>query len=583
MIRSARSLAAALLAVSALVGPAQVTARPAKAAAPARPATRPNVVVIVLDDVGFSDLGAFGSEIDTPNIDALARDGLRYNRFDSRAICSATRASLLTGRNNQTVRMEDLASYAKKPDPADQSASKGELPVNAQTLPQALKAAGYATIGAGKWHLTPAYDEEPGQNQRSWPRQRGFDQFYGFLSGWTDQYKPTLVEDNRHLPTPDRAGYHFSVDITDQAIRRWAESRATAAGQPRFLYLAYGAAHSPLQVPASYIDRYKGRYDKGWDALRAERFARQKQMGIVPADTVLPERNVGDAAWDSLDPQRRRVFARFMETYAGFLSHADEQVGRLIAALKQSGDYDNTLFVLISDNGAASEGGADGQFNHYSGKTSVAEMDAGLAKLGGPDIHPLYQRPWAMAGVSPFRRYKLWPYAGGVRTPLIMTWKAGIKAAGAIRQQPVDTIDLAPTILDAVGAHFDDAVNGVKQIPVAGRSIKATWQSPVAATRPTQFFELRGNRAIRSGKWRAVAMHRIDTDFEQDQWQLFDTSTDFAEANDVSARYPAKLAELKALWWKEARRYSDPPVTKPVPMLYKMNRIEDAFTGEPGE
>lgn len=572
MTRSIRTLAAALLAGSMLASVAPARTAPART-----PATRPNVVVIVLDDVGFSDLGAFGSEIATPNIDALARDGLRYNRFDSRAICSATRASLLTGRNNQTVRMEDLASHLKAPNPADQSASKGEMPANVETLPQALRTAGYATIGIGKWHLSPNYDETPGQGQRSWPLQRGFDHFYGFLSGWTDQYKPKLVEDNRHLPSPSQPGYHFSVDITDQAIRRWNESRAAAPGKPRFLYLAYGAAHSPLQVPVSYIDRYKGRYDGGWDALRADRFARQKALGIIPANTDLVERNAGDAAWDTLDPQRRRVFARFMETYAGFLTHTDEQIGRLVASLKASGEYYNTLFVFISDNGAASEGGADGQFNHYTGKTTVAEMDATLEKLGGPEIHPLYQRPWAMAGVSPFRRYKLWPYAGGVRTPMIMTWKARIKAAGAIRQQPVDTIDLAPTILDAAGTHFHDTVDGVAQVPVAGRSVAATWASATAATRPVQFFELRGNRAIRSGKWRAVAMHRIDTDYAQDRWQLFDTSTDFAEAHDLSARHPQKLAELKALWWKEARKYSNPPLTDPVPMLYKMNRIEDAF------
>lgn len=578
MNRTVRTIALGLLAASALATPAlaqHARSKPAKSKPVRSKPGRPNVVVIVLDDVGFSDLGAFGSEIATPNIDALARDGLRYNRFDSRAICSATRASLLTGRNNQTVRMEDLASYAKAPDPANLTASKGEMPANVEMLPQALRGAGYTTIGVGKWHLTPAYDETPGQNQRSWPLQRGFDQFYGFLSGWTDQYRPTLVEGNRHLPTPSAPGYHFSADITDQAIRRWS----AASGKPRFLYLAYGAAHSPLQVPASYIDRYRGRYDRGWDAIRDERFARQKAMGVIPRATALPPRDAGDAAWDSLDPQRRRVFARFMETYAGFMTHTDEQIGRLVAALKRSGEYDDTLFVLLSDNGAASEGGADGQFQHYTGRTSVAEMDASLDKLGGPELHPLYPRPWAMAGVTPFRRYKLWPFAGGVRTPLIVTWPAGIKAAGRVRQQPVDTIDLAPTILAAAGTRFHATIDGVAQLPVAGRSIVPTFASASAPTRPVQFFELRGNRAIRSGRWRAVAMHRIDTGYDEDVWQLFDTATDFAEANDLSARHPAKLAELKALWWKEARRYSDPPLTDPVPFLYKMNRMEDAFAG----
>ena len=522
------ALLTAIASLSGLASPASVAtglaSKRALTSARLRVAARPNVVVIVLDDVGFADLGCFGSEIATPNIDALARDGLRYNHFDSRAICSATRASLLTGRNNQTVRMEDLAATRKTPDASDTSASKGEMPANVEMLPQALRSAGYATIGVGKWHLSPDYDEAPGQGRRSWPLQRGFDQFYGFLSGWTDQYHPALVEGNAHIGTPDQPSYHFSVDITDQAIRRWQESGTAAADRPRFLYLAYGAGHSPLQVPRSYIDRYRGTYEVGWDVIRAARFARQKELGIVPKDTVLPERNAGDASWSSLDAQSQRVFARFMATYAGFITHADEQVGRLIAALKARGEYENTLFVVVSDNGAASEGGPNGAFrNHYGDRTPVAEMDRDLDKLGGPELHPLYQRPWAMAGVTPFRRYKLWPYAGGVRTQLIMTWRNRITASGAVREQPVDTIDLAPTIIAAVGARFHDRVNGVRQIPVAGRSIVSTWASPAAQTQPVQFFELRGNRAIRAGRWRAVAMHRIDTDFAQDRWQLFDT------------------------------------------------------------
>ena len=426
--------------------------------------------------------------------------------------------------------------------------------------------------------MSPNYDETPGQNQRSWPLQRGFDHFYGFLSGWTDQYRPLLVEDNAHLPTPTTPGYHFSVDITDHAIRDWQAWRASASGKPRFLYLAYGAGHSPIQVPKQYIDSYNGQYDKGWDALRAERFARQKAMGIIPAGTVLPARNPGDTAWASLDDQHKRVFARFMQTYAGFLTHADEQIGRLIGYLKQTGQYDNTLIVLITDNGAASEGGQNGNFyEHYRDKTSVAEMDAHLAELGGPTTRPLYQRPWAMAGVTPLRRYKLWPFAGGVRTPMIMTWRKRIAAAGAIRQQPVDTIDLAPTILDAVGVRFHPVVDGVAQIPVAGRSVKATWASATAPTRSVQFFELRGNRAIRAGKWRAVAMHKLGADYASDRWELFDTQADYSESHDLSKLYPARLRELQQLWWSEAKRYSNPPVTDPVEMLYRFNHIDDAF------
>jgi arylsulfatase len=533
---------------------------------------RPNVVVIVLDDVGFADLGAFGSEIRTPNIDGLARDGLRYNRFDTRAVCSATRAALLTGRNNQTVGMASLADpsptrAAKEPTnngALNSGANRGELALNAETLAQALHSAGYSTEAIGKWHLAPGYDEEPGQNKRSWPLQRGFDHYYGYLGGMTDQYHPHLVQDNMRLPPPDRAGYHLSVDLTDHAIADWTAFRAKNAMQPRFLYLAYGTAHKPLQVPTSYIDSYNGVYDKGWDALRAERFAREKALGIIPANTILPPRNTGDTAWASLTAQQKRVYARFMQTYAGYITHCDEQIGRMVQYLKQTGQYDNTLFVLLSDNGAAPESGQQGVFYAYAylGDTAtLADMDAHLADLGGPKTEPGYQRPWAMAGVTPFRRYKQWPYLGGVRTPLIVSWKNGIAAAGSIRSQPVDAIDLAPTILDAVGSHFHTIVKGHRQIPVAGRSIRATWTSGTASTRSIQFFQLNGNRAIRFGKWRAVAMNRgPGTSPSRDRWQLFDTEADFAESRDVSRQHPALLHHLQRLWWQQARRYSDPQI-----------------------
>jgi len=539
------------------------------------PPAHPNVVLIVLDDVGFADLGAYGSEIATPNIDSLARDGLKYVRFDSKAICSATRASLLTGRNNQTVRMEDLASGKAVPDPTDLSASKGELPRNVETVAEALHRVGYSTTAIGKWHLAPEYDAL--QGKLSWPLQRGFDRFYGFLSGWTDQYRPKLVADNASIPTPTTPGYHFSVDITDHAIA--ALDRQTQS--PQFLYLAYGAAHSPLQVPKSYIDRYAARYDIGWDALRAQRFARQKKLGIIPAHTVLPPRGAGDRAWSSLGDQEKRVFSRFMATYAGFVTHTDEQIGRLIDHLKRSGQYENTLFVLISDNGAASEGGQRGAFfKHYGDTTTVDEMAAHLDEIGGPTTLPLYQRPWAMAGVTPYRRYKLWPFAGGVRTPMIVAWPGRIGEVGGIRRQFVDAIDIAPTIVDIAHAPFSQSISGIRQIPVAGRSIRSTFASSTARVRDVQFFELRGNRAVTVGKWRAVAMHRLDTDFAIDDWMLFDTQKDPAETTDLAATYPEKIKQLKQIWWNEARRYSNPPVTKPNAALYRFNHIDDAFADE---
>ena len=571
MKRTLAALAAGTMMVLPIGGASARTgvARPA-------PASRPNIVLIVFDDVGFSDFGAFGSEIRTPNIDALARGGLRYNRFDSKAVCTATRAALLTGRNNQTVRMADLP--AEVPDPTNTTKNRDELPANAQTLAAALRATGYATHAVGKWHLAPEFENgQPGKNA-SWPLQRGFDNYYGFISGWTDQYHPALIEGNRALPKPDRVGYHLSEDLVDHAISALADTR-----RPNFVYLALGTAHAPIQVPTAYSDHYAGLYAKGWDAIRHARFERLKAQGIIPRNTVLPPANPGDRAWASLSDDERLVFARFMEVYAGFIEHADAQIGRLVAALKQSGQYDNTMFVVLSDNGAASEAGQTGSFEGMYKRTqpNIAEMKARLPELGTDKTQAEYQRPWAMAGVSPYRRYKVWPYLGGVRTPLIISWPRVVRDGGAIRHQYVDTIDIAPTLLDAAGTHFAASVAGEKQIPVAGRSFRASLSSAAAPeTRKVQFFELRGNRAITAGEWRAVALHTIGTDFATDRWELFDLSKDPAEANDLSRAMPKKLAEMQALWWREARKYSTPPLGEAAARFQRRSPLQDVSAKE---
>ena len=554
-------------------------------AQPAEPAlartadnSRPNILVIVLDDVGFSDLGPFGSEIRTPNIDALARDGLRYNRFDTKAVCSPTRAALMTGRNPQTVRMADLP--ATKLDPSDLTRDRGELPQNAQTIVQVLHRAGYATHGFGKWHLAPESEDGSAGRNGSWPLQRGFDDFYGFFLGWTDQWHPKLIEGNRKIPSPETPGYHFSVDITDRAIATLTQTSGKPA-RPQFVYLAFGAGHSPIQVSQSYVRAYDGIYDKGWDALRVDRLARQKAMGVVPANTVLPPRNPGDRAWDDLTPTERQVYARYMQVYAGFLTHTDEQIGRLVAHLKATGQYDNTLIVLMSDNGAASEAGQTGYFEqlYRPNKLTAEQMLARIDELGTDKTQSEYPRPWAMAGVTPLRRYKLWPYAGGSRDPLVVSWPRMIRDKGAIRSQNVDVVDIAPTLADLAGTRFPAAVDGKAEIPVAGKSFRPTLFSGAAkAPRDVQYFELRGNRAIRSGKWRAVALHRQMTDFATDQWELFDTEADFSESTDLAARYPDKLAELKALWWREARKYSNPPLAE-APERF---RLREMFDDSPG-
>lgn len=537
---------------------------------------RPNILLIALDDVGFSDLGAFGSEIKTPHMDSIARGGLRFNHFGSKSICSSTRASLLTARNPHTVGMSDLASRKPVKDPADTGPSRGEIPANAQFLSQVLKRGGYSTFAVGKWHLSPDYETGEPDKRASWPLQRDFDKFYGFLSGWTDQYRPNLVEDNAKIATPVAPGYHFAQDITDRAL---ANLKARDPSKPFFLYYAASIAHEPMQVPKPYIDAYNGVYDQGWDRLRAARFERMKQMGVIPKDTKLPPSNLGDPAWDTLSAEQKRVYARFMQAYAGFLTHGDEQIGRVLTYLRETGLDKNTLVVLISDNGAASEGIGHGGFRRpYFDTTPLSEMSAHLDELGSPSTVALYQRPWAMTGSAPFQRYKLYPYLGGVRTPLLVSWPGMIKDTGAVRSQHVDAVDIAPTIAEAVGLKFDDTVDGVKQIAVAGRSFLPAIKSAKAPSpRNVQYFELRGNRAISVDNWRAVAMHKPGTSFDTDDWKLYDLSKDFSESENLAARYPGQLAKMKAAWQQEAEKYGVLPLTEMSPLMQSRSFMKSEF------
>lgn len=526
------------------------------------PASAPNVLLIVLDDVGYSDIGSFGSEIRTPNIDALAADGLRYNRFDTKAVCSPTRASLLTGRNPQTVRMADLPAPVVNRE--DSTRDRGELPEEASTIGEVLQRAGYRTFGFGKWHLAPESEDGTAGNNASWPLQRGFDYFYGFFLGWTDQYHPDLIENNSRIPAPETPGYHFSVDITDRAIAALTPDEV-GQSQPKFVYLAYGAGHAPIQVPAEYSDAYDGVYERGWDDLRSERLARQIDLGIMPAHTQLPLRNPGDRAWDDLTETEKRVFARFMAVYAGFITHTDEQIGRLIDHLKATGQYDNTLIIFLSDNGAASEAGQNGAFERLYRPNTLTpeEMLVRLDEIGTDRTQSEYQRPWAMLGSTPFKRYKLWPYLGGIRTPLIVSWPRVIADGGAIRSQYVDAVDIAPTIAQATGTQFPDAVDERPEIPLAGVSFLRTVRfAGVPSARTIQYFELRGNRAITRGDWRALAIHQNGTPFSEDQWQLYNTADDPSESRDLAAVYPERLEELKALWWQEAERFSVPALAE---------------------
>lgn len=510
----------------------------------------PNVVYIVLDDCGFGDLGCYGSVVSTPHMDSLAAEGLQFNNFHSKSVCSPTRASLLTGRNAHKVGMKELPGN-------DQGFphTRGQVTAAAANIAQILQRNGFATMAAGKWHLVPKTELHDGADRTHWPLQKGFDRFHGFLSGWSDQYRPDLVIDNRNAIPPEDPEYHFSEDIVSQSINMVGVNLDRNPERPFYLYLAFGAVHSPVQVPKRYIDKYKGQFDSGWDAVRERRFRRQMELGIVPAGSILPPRSPGDPAWETLSRIEKEVFARFMEAYAGFLEHTDDQIGRLVSYLKERDVFEETLIVLISDNGGAPEAGVGGNFEHpYSGKMTIPEMHERLDELGSRASQPQYQRAWAMASGAPFKYYKLWPFNGGVRTPMIVSWPDRIRNMG-LREQFLDVIDITPTVLDYLGIEAPAVFDGVEQMPLQGASLREVFESPDApAPRDTQFFELWGSRSIYHKGWKAVAFHEDGTPFEEDLWELYYHPDDFTESNNLAEVQPEKLKELQALWWAEAEK-----------------------------
>jgi arylsulfatase len=530
-----------------VIGRTAADSKPAPLSPPQPRAGAPNIVYILLDDTGFADLHCFGSEIATPNIDALAARGLLYNNFHSKAICSPTRGALLTGRNNHAIGLKQLADTDE-----GYPHFRGRVTPAAATIAQILGASGYSTYGAGKWHLVPNADMKASGDRTHWPLQKGFHRWYGFMSGWTDQYKPSLFEDNHAIPAPTKPGYHFSADIVDQSLNMLREHKAADAQKPFFLYLAFGATHTPVQVPKPYVDKYATTYQNGWQRTREERYKRQLALGVIPPNTKLPPMNPGDPAWDSLSDQERAIAARFMAAYAGFLEHTDEQIGRVVQHLKDNGQFDNTAIFLMSDNGGAPEAGVKGNFlRPYRDTTTAAEVFARLDEMGSPTTQPLYPRPWASVSSTPFKYYKLWPYAGGVQTPFVLSWPAAIKNPG-IRTQFIDVIDITPTVLDITGIEAPAVFNGVCQMPLHGKSIRATFDNARAPhPRNRQYFELWGSRGIWHDGWKAVGIHTPGTSFDNDRWELYN---DFSESTNLAAQHPQKLEELKKLWWTEAEK-----------------------------
>lgn len=522
------------------------------------PRGAPNVVCIVLDDVGFGSLGCYGSEIATPAMDALAESGLSYTNFHVTPLCSPTRASLLTGRNHHSVGMSMLSN-------ADSGfpSKRGNITPAAATLAEILRDAGYNTAAFGKWHLAPVDQTTSAGPYAQWPLGRGFERFYGFLEGLTDQFYPELVCDNHRIDQPrtPEEGYHLSEDLVDRASDYIADHISIAPDKPFFAYLAFGAGHTPHQAPEEYLAGYRGSYDAGWDEIRRQRHARQIELGVIPADTDLSPRNAGVDAWSDLDPDAQRVMARMQEAFAAMLTHCDAQVGRLIQRLETLGIREKTLVVLLSDNGASQEGGRYGCVNTLpfeNGDTiTVADNLALIDEIGGPWASSNYPWGWAQAGNTPLRRYKQNTHAGGVRAPLIISWPAGLAGvAGQRRRQFHDVIDITPTILDVAGTSPPEVYHGVAQMPMHGMSMRYTFDDdPPDSQRHTQYFEMYGHRALWHDGFKAVAYHERGTSYDDDVWELYDLEHDFSECHDLAAERPELLHELIGRWWSEAERY----------------------------
>ena len=522
---------------------------------------RPNVVYLVLDDMGFASTGAFGNDvIRTPNIDRLAREGLRYNNFHTTAICSATRASLLTGINHHEAGVASLVDWTA-PGAAN---GLGHVSDSCGTTAEMLREHGYATFAVGKWHLSR--QQTPAGPYNQWPLGRGFDRFYGFLAGMGDQLHPQLVQDNSYVPQPKEPteGYHLSEDLVDHAINYLHAQHQAFPRQPFFLYAAFGATHTPFQAPPAYLERVHGRFHEGWDVLRRRWFENQKRLGVIPTRAELTPRNENVPAWDDLTPDERTLAERYMETFAAFLEHTDAQIGRLVDFLREQGVLDDTLLVLLSDNGASGEGGRNGQFvslRHDNGTTSTqvdAAADAyGLAHLdeaGGEFSYVHYNAGWANALNVPFPWYKVLTFEGGTKDDLVVRWPRGIADPGAVRSQYLHVTDVTPTVLDALDLQKPTVVRGVPQQPFTGVSFVSTFtRADAPEVHTEQYYEVLGNRAIYKDGWKAVVNHLSHTpDFSQDRWELYHVATDYSEAHDVAAKFPEKLAELRAEFLAEA-------------------------------
>lgn len=522
------------------------------------PVGTPNVVVVVFDDVGFAHFNCFGSTIETPNLNRLAGNGLRFVNFHTTALCSPTRACLMTGRNHHAVGMRAISNYD-----TGFPNMRGAIPKTSATLAEILRGEGFGTYAVGKWHLAPMHETGPVGPFRNWPLQRGFDRYYGFLQGEADQFRPELVQDNHYVdpPATPEEGYHVTSDLIDRSIGFMHDHVSAAPDRPFFLYLAFGACHAPHQAPQAFLDKYRGRFDEGWDVHRERWFARQKEMGVVPADTVLPERNPGVKAWVDLTSNEQRFAARLQEAFAAFLDHTDQQLGRLLDDLEATGHMDNTILIAMSDNGASQEGGPTGVLDEMRFFNGLAEdVDEAVERLdsiGGPDSHTNYPWGWAMAGNTPLKRYKQNTHAGGVRDPFIVHWPAEIHEGGGVRRQFHHVTDVAPTVLELLGFSAPSELDGVAQTPMDGTSMAYALLDGAGSEptrKRTQYFEMFGHRALWHDGWKAVCYHETGTSYDTETWELYNSDVDASESNDLAAEHPDRLRDLVERWWSEAGR-----------------------------
>jgi len=534
------------------------------------PAGAPNVLIILLDDVGFGQAEVTGGPIPTPAMDQLAADGLTYTRFHTTGICSPTRAALLTGRNHHQAGFGTISELSTGYPGYNSIWGK-----NVGTVAEVLKQNGYSTAAWGKWHNTPDWETSPIGPFEQWPTGLGFEYFYGFQGGETNQYYPQLFRNTTPVEpeTTPEEGYHFTKDITEDAIAWMRQQKSIAPDKPYFMYFATGATHAPLHAPKEWIDKFKGQFDEGWDAMREHTLARQKEMGIVPENTELTARPESIPAWDSLSADEKKLYARQMEVFAGFLAHTDYWTGKLIQAARDLPGGENTMIVyIIGDNGSSAEGSMTGTLNNMMTQNgfpdNVERQLSAMDDLGGPEYENHFAVPWAWAGCAPFQWMKRVPsHFGGTRNGMIVSWPASITAKGEKRTQFHHVIDIAPTIYEAAHIIMPTRINGVEQTPLAGVPMNYSFADAQASgTRHTQYFETGGHRAIYDNGWVAASFHGVPWEltgsvgFKDNSWELYHIDDDFSEAHDLASENPEKLEELKAIFDEEAKKYDVYPL-----------------------